>query len=59
MFAKLKAFQAAAGSKIKSFSKEAIFCPNIAKNFRSSRFKSQEMNILNVSDIPGDVTNIG
>lgn len=40
MFAELKAFQAASGSKIKSFSKEAIFCPNIAKNLRSSRFKS-------------------
>lgn len=31
MFAELKAFQAVAGSKIKSFSKEATFCPNIAK----------------------------
>lgn len=40
MFAELKAFQAASGSKIKSFSKEAIFGPNIAKNLSSIRFKS-------------------
>lgn len=31
LFAELKASQTVAGSKIKSFRKEAVFCPNIAK----------------------------
>lgn len=49
IFAELKAFQAAAGSRIKPFTKDAIFCPNTDKNFRSSRFKYQGLNILNNS----------
>lgn len=60
MFAKLKAFQSAAGRKIKSFSKDAIVCSIIVKIsdqvgsiLRSSKYR------MTVSDTPIHVTNAG